>query len=161
MISGISGTANQVTDQVKKARPYVAFTVTAAALLVVIAAAIGSIGGARVIHANQATSLSLFSGKAAITADKSIIASVDACGKQTHTITSVRWTGPPIRVTGTIFGSGTMQAESSCLAGYYLKFGPTAQACPAVAQSSAGSSAADAPAYVEQFLSCESAVGGS
>ena len=135
-----------VTGQVAKVkRPLIAlFTILPG--LLVLAAAVGILGAAKVIPASQATSLSLFSGKAATAADTAIVKQVTDCGKTTGTITAVTWTprrcghrrhpGPALRAPG-----ATVSSLSSCLAGANLANGPTAQNCGAVAQTSGGATA--------------------
>ena len=155
-----------VTGQVAKVkRPLIAlFTILPG--LLVLAAAVGILGAAKVIPASQATSLSLFSGKAATAADTAIVKQVTDCGKTTGTITAVTWTGPPVRVTGVTrlalrAPGATVSSLSSCLAGANLANGPTAQNCGAVAQTSGGATADKALPYVLEYMSCMTTVGAS
>jgi hypothetical protein len=142
-----------------------------AVIIFTLVAAVGAIGGAKVIHADQATSLALFSGKAATAADTAIIKQITTCGKVSGTVLAVQWSGPPLRVTSDTLGTNKSlsapgpggQSEASCLASdaANLKAGPTAQSCPSVALQSGGSSTANTRAFVEQYVACESVVGAS
>jgi hypothetical protein len=164
-----TGVVGQVAGQVAKARKGIIALASIAMILGFLVVIGGAIGGARVIHASQATELSLFSGKAATAADKAIIGQVTTCGRETGTIESVTWSGPPLRVTGDKLGTNPSlqvpnasgQSEATCLAAQDLAKGATAQQCPSVALGSGGSLTADARSFTETYVSCMSAVGAS
>lgn len=157
---------SSVKSAVKTGRSVVSVAVSVAVVVITVVAAIGLFGGARVIPGSQATSLSLFSGKAATQADKTIISQITTCGKESGTILNIQWSGPPLRVSSVVTGENaslsapgkTGPSEVSCLAALYLAKGATAQSCPGIAVGSGGAATADARSFVAQFVSCESAV---
>ncbi len=150
---------------VRRGLKFLTYAGIAAFIVVAALWVVGSAGGGRYIHKNQATSAALFSGGAVTAGESNSVNDVIACGRSTGTIKGISYSTGPFIVHG-VQESPKFPADPSasaralsglpngCMLRKTASQGVAVQACVVEANSSPGLTQFTVGPWTEAFVIC-------